>query len=182
MLKEDAKYDESFNFKRLMKQSFYILIALFFSLSSFGQAKYGYIDYTKAVQTLPDYQSGQEELDLKISLLKDSINMLAADYQEFILNGLPCKVVLDSSEIALLDDSLLTMQNRVSEYQEYATTEMEKAQNSLDIKLKNKIILELEKYCSNNGIVCIGYKNSMLYCSECVDYTADFIEYLKERN
>lgn len=164
-----------------MIHTLYILILLLFGLTTYGQAKQGYIDFEKVVQTLPYYEIGQKQLDIKKGQLQDSFKVIATEYQDFLENKLPHNTVLDSVDKASLDNRIRAMEKKIRGFHQYAQTEMTKEQEKIDTTLKDIVVRELEEYCADNHIVCVAEKKAILHCTNCHDFTDDFLDFLNRK-
>ena len=164
-----------------MRYTFFTLILLLFGLITYGQTKQGYIDFDKVIQTLPDYALGQKQLETKTRQLQDSLNAIVTEYQVFLQNGLPHNIRLDSTDKALFENRMRTMEKKIDDFQQFSQAEITKESETIETALKDFVVKELEQYCVENYIVSVVYKKAILYCSDCSDFTDDFIDFLKRK-
>lgn len=157
------------------------MIPLLFGLTSYGQTKQGYIDFDKVIQSIPYYSTAQKHLETKARHLDDSLNVMMTAYLDFIENGVPHNVELDSTNAALIENRMRTMEKNIQGFQQYAQIEITKDQETIEVTLKDIVVKELEQYCLDNHIVCIVDKKAILHCSDCTDFTDDFVDYYLSR-
>ncbi|SDM13054.1 Outer membrane protein (OmpH-like) [Catalinimonas alkaloidigena] len=152
-------------------------------MSTYGQTGQGYIDYDKVVRTLPEYEAGQKKLELRSKILEDSIKPLIVHYfdstQHEVERIVNIHRKMDSTEIALLNDDFRKIEKRIQNLQDYAQVELKRAREAIDARLKDIVSKKMEQFCIETGIVCLGEKEAVLYCSDCTDFTSDFIGFLE---
>jgi Skp family chaperone for outer membrane proteins len=163
-----------------LRQIFYILGLLLTGHFLYGQNIQGYIDYEKVVVKLPQYEKEQKILETRKKQLSDSIMSMAKDFQR-VLEQAPHNVKMDSASKASLEARLTDLEKTIREAQQHAQLELLKTQSKIDEKLRDMVTWQLKEYCSNKNIVCIADNKSILYCKDCVDFTDDFVKYLKKR-
>ncbi|MEH0153184.1 OmpH family outer membrane protein [Limibacter armeniacum] len=164
-----------------MRKILFILTLLLSGLTTLGQTKHGYIDYDKVVQTLPEYAAELKHLETKNRQLQDSLNAMMTEYQDYLQNGIPHNVELDSTDKVSLENRIRNMGKKIQDFQQNAQVEINKDQKLVETKLKDLITKELEQYCLDKDIDCVVDKKAILHCSNCTDYTDDFVNYLNKR-
>lgn len=145
-----------------------------------GQDTLGYIDYERVSVTLPDYQKEQKALDTRKRQLQDSINVMFNDFKDVLMLN-PHNVKIDSASRLLLESTIRGFEEKIRNAQEYGRNELAKKQTETQIKLKNMVARHVKEYCVSNSIVSIVDKKSVLYCRDCIDFTDDLINYIKQK-
>lgn len=145
-------------------------------LTAYGQQ--GYIDYDQVVKTLPGYLAAKDTIEVKTRQWRDSIELKVKAFQDFLQNALPHNRRLDPAEAAALEDTIKAMEVNIQHFQTLAQREIKKVEEILDARLKEYVSMKLQRFCTIKGILCVVDMDSILYCSGCVDYTEDFLDYL----
>lgn len=148
-------------------------------LKAFGQPKHGFVDYDKVALALPDYELKQRQLKALSAQFDDSLNVMAQEYQRFLLNSIPHNV-LDTTGLALVENKMRLMQTRMEDYQSSAIAELTKLQEDIKSTLRDTIVTAMTKFCEINKIVTVVDKDEILYCLGCIDFTGDFIEFMRK--
>ena len=163
-------------------QLVYLLIFLLCGLSCFGQTKVGYIDYDKVVLTLPEHFSGKKKIESLRKRFEDSIIEMSNNFRNVLDSIHMHDYMTDSISLMAIESKLKAIETRIKAYQNFALDEICKEEKLIQSNLKNKISTDLEKYMESNGILRIEEKEAVLYCRECIDYTEDFIAYMKTQD
>ena len=145
----------------------------------FGQTKQGYIDYERVVVTFPQYFVGQKEVEKRTDQLTDSLRTIGDKITDLVRGEYPRNLTSDSSFRKELENKLLTIQIEMDDFQSNAKEQLKKLQNRIDNNLLELVSSELKKFSTDNHLICVLDKKSILYCNDCKDFTDDFIAYLK---
>ena len=159
-----------------MRHTLYTFLMLLPCVAAYGQQ--GYIDYGQVVKTLPGYPAAKDNIEVKTRQWSDSIRLKMKAFQDFLGNEVPHNRKLDPAEAATLEDTIKAMQVHVEHFQVFAQREIKKLEEISDAQLKEYVIVKLQWFCAAKGVLCVVDKDSILYCSGCVDYTKDFLDYL----
>jgi Skp family chaperone for outer membrane proteins len=162
-----------------LRQALYILTLFLTGQTLYAQSSQGYIYYDKVVVTLPQYAIGQIIIETRKKQLHDSITTFIDDFKRS-LDG-PHNVKMDSTGKAELEDRLMKIQNNIENFQHYAEQELSGIQQKIEVILKDIVVSQLKIYCTSKNIACVADHKSVLYCTECIDFTDDFVEYLKTK-
>jgi Skp family chaperone for outer membrane proteins len=163
-----------------VKQTICILILFVTGPLLYGQTNQGYVDYDKVVVTLPQYVTGQRVLEMRKKQLSDSIELMLKVFMHK-LRDTPHDVKIDSATKALLENELIQFQSKITDSQNYAQNELKKTKTKIDLDLKVVVDNEMKMYCTTKNIICVADRKSILYCNDCMDFTQDFINYLKSK-
>jgi Skp family chaperone for outer membrane proteins len=158
-----------------MRQALCILMLLP-CLNAYGQQ--GYIEYDQLVKTLPGYLAAKDNIEAKRRQWSDSVRWKGKAFQDFVENELPHNQKLDLAEVMALEDTIKKMEVNIQYFQTLAQREIKKVEEISDARLKEYVSMKLQDFCATKGILCVVDKDSILYCSGCVDYTEDFLDYL----
>jgi Skp family chaperone for outer membrane proteins len=156
-------------------------ILLLIGLLARAQSRQGYIDYEKAAIEFPQYRDGQKEVETRTNQLDDSLKILADIFQNVIRGEYPRNMISDSSFRKKIEDKLYKAQMDVIDFQERSKKEIRRLQDRYSLNLRSIILKELSQFSTDNNVVCVVDKKSILYCSDCKDFTDDFISYRKEK-
>jgi outer membrane protein len=162
-----------------MRQIVKILILMLLYSSSFGQSKTGFVDYERIVQSVPDYSAERNAIENTKALYQDTLKILMADFQLFLEKSIPHNIKMDSLEMLDLENAIKEMEIKVRNYKLTAQTQIARVQEEIERGIKDKVAQALNKFCSVKGIISMAEKDAILFCSNCKDYTEDFISYLK---
>jgi Skp family chaperone for outer membrane proteins len=149
--------------------------------TTYGQTKQGYIDYDRVVTTFPHYSAGQKEVEKRTKQLNDSLNLLVNKLNDLVSGEYPKSLTSDSSFRQKMHDKLDKIQNEMRDFQVHALAELKKLQDMVDKNLRGLVAKELKMFSSDNNLICVMDKKSILYCNDCKDFTDDFIAYYKMR-
>jgi Skp family chaperone for outer membrane proteins len=146
----------------------------------YGQTSQGYVDYEKVVITLPLYVAGQRALEMKKKQLSDSIESMMKQFTHKLYD-MPHNVKMDSATKALIENDLLQFQRKITDSQSHFQNGLKKAQATIELNLKEVVYSEMKMYCATRNLICVAGRKSILYCNDCIDFTDDFINYLKTK-
>lgn len=90
-------------------------------------------------------------------------------------------MIPDSSFRKKIEDKLYKAQMDVIDFQVHLKKEIRRLQDRYSLNLRSIILKELSQFSTDNNVVCVVDKKSILYCSDCKDFTDDFISYRKEK-
>lgn len=150
--------------------------------SSFGQSKQGYIDYYRVKLVFPQYYIGQMEIQKRTNQLTDTLRTLYDNLMDRIRGEYPRNLTSDSSFRRQMEDKLMKLQLEFQEFQEQAKMELGRLQKRINRDLRDTISKELRKFSADNDLICVLNKKAILYCSDCQNFTDDFIAYVKNSN
>lgn len=138
-----------------------------------GQGRQGYFDYNKLISQLPEYSLAQTKTE---QLMQDSVNLLSIQYDQ-LMKSLRMDIYMDSSIQKTLNDSILKLGERITNYINYSDELVEIVQSDFNKELFERI----RRFCILNKIDCLTEKQSLFYCDKCADLTDELINYLKKR-
>lgn len=167
--------------KKVRRDYFILLGLLLIGSSLYGQAKQGYIDYDKVIIALPSYSTEQKVVETRKKELYDSIKVIFEELNSFIQTEIPHNTKIDSDTKARMERKLTEIQNRITQYREYAEKEINTAEKTADENLRSILTKELKDFSTTMNIICVTDKNSILYCPDCKNLTDEFLRYLKTR-
>ncbi len=145
---------------------------------AYGQKRQGYVDFEKVMVTFPEYNVGQKEVEKKTKQLNDSLKIFSNNLSLFRFDDYP----RDSTERKKIENKLYELQFKIENFQRSAEGELKRMQETLNAKLKDILLRELEKFSVDNNLICVADKKSILYCNECRNFTEGFIDYCKRKN
>ena len=155
----------------------FILILYLFGHLTFAQNKEGYIQYDKVIQNVPEYIYELEKIELLKSKFEDSLKTFVQEFSKRINIHSTGNIDLTYNEIKEREEEIIKIENKIEDFrnQSLYTIEVENK------KIKAMVISKLKEYCLKNNISCIVDKNSILYCSNCTDYTNSFIAFTQKK-
>jgi Skp family chaperone for outer membrane proteins len=145
----------------------------------YGQTKQGYIDFERVVVTFPQYSIGQKEIEKRTNQLTDSLRMIGDKIQNLVRGEYPRNLTSDSSFRKEMENKLLRIQIEMGDFQSYAKEQLKKLRDRIDNNLLGLVSDELKEFSTDNDLICVLDKKSILYCNDCKDFTDDFIHYYK---
>ncbi len=152
------------------------ILLLLVVLTMFGQQK-GFIDYQKAIETLPQYQVEKVKIDAKIAEFRYAYDSLINFYSTGTWICGPVKDVDTAIVKTNAEAELKKLENLLIERGKNDNRILEALQGKIDSTLRVIVVKELHQFKIDKQINLVVDKKSVLYCSECTDFTADFIEY-----
>jgi formylmethanofuran dehydrogenase subunit E len=165
-----------------MRHFIFILILSLLGPTTFGQKRFGYIDYNKTVVTFPEFEYGQEEIKKKTNQLDDSLKLLVEAFQLLLKGCYPQSILTDSIYRKELEDNVNERQKKIREFQENSHVVLINMQERMDAELKEIIVKELKVFSVENDVICMTDKSDMFDCVDCKDFTDDFINFCKKKN
>jgi Skp family chaperone for outer membrane proteins len=164
-----------------MKQALLIFVLMFIESKGFGQPKHGFVDYDKVVLALPEYQVKQSQLKVLSAQFDDSLKVMGIEYQHFLLNGISHNA-FDTTGLAHVERTVRSMETRIEDYQSLAIAQLTRFEVDAEATFKDVIVKAMSRFCVNNNIISVVDKDKILYCLDCIDFTAEFIEFMKKNN
>jgi Skp family chaperone for outer membrane proteins len=131
--------------------------------------------------TFPQYSIGQKEIEKRTNQLTDSLRMIGHKILDLVRGEYPRNLTSDSSFRKELEDKLNKLQTEMAGFQEQANRQLKKLKDRIDSNLRELASNELKQFSTDNDLVCVLDKKSILYCNDCKDFTDDFIHYYKEK-
>ncbi|MDY8137304.1 OmpH family outer membrane protein [Aquimarina sp. 2201CG5-10] len=161
-----------------MKHIIFLIILYGFGSQVFSQENLGYISYDQIVNSIPQYSNKGKSIESLKTKYNDSVRRMIKGYESTV--SCATNVDFTDKEIKKKENELILLEKRIEALKTNYLEEVNKEKQRINIYLKNKIWFRLKNYCTKNNIKSIVYKQDILYCPTCVDYTSDFIKYLKE--
>lgn len=158
-----------------------LLLTIALGSSVSAQTKYGYIEYEKVKIHFPEYNSGQIEIDRLTKKYKDSLSTLSNILEKKIGAHYPQYTLKDSIFLKERVDELNLLHDELKFYYEEGNRFLKSRQEQIDSDLKSLVVTEMKRFSAENNLVCVLNKKAVLYCSNCLDFTEDFILYYKEK-
>jgi Skp family chaperone for outer membrane proteins len=159
-----------------------LLLLLLLALPAFSAAaenRSGYVDTGTVLSSVPRYAALRKRPDTVAGPLQDSLNRLGGQ-----LEALGKKLQGDLHYPVPVRDSLgraLTrLQERIESYQDYAFTKVALERQQVAEQTGRLLLQDMAAFCTARGIPVLLERRALACCPRCVDYTADFIAFLKK--
>jgi len=157
-----------------------IVILLFNSAIIRGQLNYGYIDYTKAYQEMPNYFLNQNKYVLIEQNILDSANIYSKEFHDFWLS---CHYYINFC------DSITKQKfyKKVEFYQnnppyivfQKLSEELDSIKNVDEIELKAIFNNEVNLFCEKFKISILVKQEGVYLGPDCKDYTNELITFIR---
>jgi Skp family chaperone for outer membrane proteins len=159
-----------------------LIVILFLLLAghvSSGQDNCGIIDYDKVRPAVPDEELRQR-IEVFSKLAQEDINKEYARLDSLYKNGVDDRNMNSDTQKALVD----TIRNRFQRFENYKKSIEQKLgqmTEEIDKICKQYIIDKSKAFCTDKGLHCLTDKKAILFCDNCIDYTDEFIKYIKQK-
>jgi outer membrane protein len=140
------------------------------SMTSFAQTtmKIGHVDIAELLAALPARDSAAAVLDKETKEMQATFNEMSADYNKMLdeyekMQATYSPIIKKNKESELLDK-----EKRLQEFQQNASTNLQKRNSELIQPLLNRILKAIDKVASENGFTYIldVSKGSVVYTSK----------------
>ena len=158
-----------------------LFLLLHSGISAIAQERFGYIQYDKAIQSLPAYPLSQNKLELLRTQLEDSARILIEPWEKIYSRCIYHDPPMDAAKIKNMEDSINALNVRVEKYREYAVAKYMGQQTLVEAELNNLLIEGMKSFCIDKNILCISDKELIFSCKDCADLTEELVAYLKEK-
>lgn len=167
----------------LSKQSnyfivFFVLIALSFSLKLNAQTKIGSLNYKTVIESIPMYHTWKKENELIGLELEDSLHIFQNRYNDFIMKG-GCGPI-SNIELEFKQNKIDSLQNQLFSFYMNSKSKIESLEENLQLKIETIINAELAIFCKIHHLDYLFKQDILNYCSNCKDYTEDFIKFINK--
>jgi Skp family chaperone for outer membrane proteins len=154
-----------------------IFLSLLLYISVNGQNR-GYINTDTTFKYLPGYQTAGKNLELMRTQIKDSMNImtLKMDSTIYSYSG---KKINDKVEIEDIEESIQEMQDDIMKYADDARERITRETKRVKASLKDELIMEMDSFAVYKKIKLLKDADEISDCEDCIDYTSQFIKYLK---
>ena len=174
------------NLKAMFKKSIATLLFAFVLAFALSAQRIAYVDVTAILESLPDYQKAQEQLDKVATQWRQEIAQ-----QQDVIKGLYSKyqaeqVMLSEEMKKQREDDILNKEKEVRELQRRKfgpEGDLFKKREELVKPIQEKVYVAIERYATDRGFEYIFEKGSasgMLFADKKFDKTDDIKAMLKK--
>ncbi len=158
-----------------MMKSIKILLVAVLTLGStalFAQ-KFGRIDYTNVIQSMPEMTTVQTDLQAAQTEYEEHLEGLQVELNNKVNDLQNAPETMSASVRQLREREIQELQQRLQEYYQIAQEELQKTQMDLMLPLQEKADAAIKKICKAEGIVVVFQNDSMVYIDDTIsDITA----------
>ena len=160
-------------------RTFIFLLSIYTSV--LGQNNVGYFDYKKVASSI---EINERILELNFDYKKnieDSLNIMTKNLENYYKQNLLRDIPADSTVVNKINKDIHNLISAIENYQAQAQIRSIKHEDLIKYEIRKEILLMVRDFCIQKNITCIGDKESVVFCTECVDYTDELIKYLYSR-
>jgi Skp family chaperone for outer membrane proteins len=164
-----------------MRILFTILTFSLLLASVAGQNSYGYYDSDKIFENLPDYAQFNDSIKIRRQQIKDTVELLLKEFNNYrffpINSANPDCTKINKMIKAEKDD----FYNRIINYKSSFNQRLDKEEQDKKTELYDIYSDFVKSFFKKNDLIIIADKKAVLYCKDCIDYTNDLIEFIKNK-
>lgn len=168
-----------------MKKGIFILAALFLAMTSVEAQRFAYVDVNKILESIPEYEQAQQQLDQTASKWKQEIAQKYREIDEKYRKYQAEQVLLSESAKQQREEEIVNLEKAARDFQKNKfgpEGELFQKRQELVKPIQDRVYGAIEKYATDRGFDFIFDKSSnttMLYASAKHDKTEDIIKRLK---
>lgn len=151
------------------------------SSASVAQEGCGLFDKALCISALPERVKEEAKLKARTSQLEDSLQLLAYQYQRYVMHCTPHGQFLDSSDVTRITEEIRSLERVIEEYQQLAQQELVAMEEASMTKLNGILLVHLKAYCEANGLSVMVERDALILGPPCADHTNNLLEFMKRR-
>lgn len=157
-----------------MKKFILFAAAALVSLSVSAQGiRFASVNYTELVQLMPDADEARAQLDAQNKEFEETYQAMVEEFQTKYSQYQQKASTWTASIRESKERELSDIQNRIQEFQQTASSELQQSQQTLMAPIQEKAYQAVEKLAKEGGYACVFEVSSVLYidASQCTDLT-----------
>ena len=157
-----------------MKKIFLIIAAASLSFAASAQgAKFAYVNYTELVQLMPEADQARAQIDAQSLEFEETYQGMIEEFQTKYSQYQQKSSTWTASVKESKEKELTDIQNRIQEFQQTASAELQQSQQSLMAPIQEKALQTVEQLAKDRGYTCVFEVSSVLYLdkNQCTDLT-----------
>ena len=157
-----------------MKKIFLTIAAAALSFAASAQgAKFAYVNYTELVQLMPEADQARAQIDAQSLEFEETYQGMIEEFQTKYSQYQQKSSTWTASVKESKEKELTDIQNRIQEFQQTASAELQQSQQSLMAPIQEKALQTVEQLAKDGGYTCVFEVSSVLYLdkNQCTDLT-----------